>query len=77
MCFFFSLVPATVWLVGGYFILFSTTKTEGTVRTFGQILAVWVFVIAAAIPVIGAYVTFSGLCPIDTIIQSMQSAPKV
>jgi len=63
-------------VVGGYFILFSSTKVEGAIRTFGRILAVWVFVIAAAIPVIGAYVTFSGLCPVDTLIQSMHSGAR-
>lgn len=36
MCFFFSLIPATVWLVVGYFVLFSSTKTQGAVQKFGQ-----------------------------------------
>lgn len=76
MCFFLSLIPATIWVVGGYFILFSSTKTEGAIQTFGRILAVWVFVIAAVIPVIGAYVTLSGLCPIDAIIQSMHAGGR-
>lgn len=76
MCFFFSFIPATIWVVGGYFVLFSSTKTNGAVQTFGRILAVWLFIIAALIPVMGAYLTFSGLCPIDTIIQSMQSGTR-
>jgi hypothetical protein len=59
--------------VVGYFILFSSTKTEGSVQLFGRILAIWVFVIAAFFPVIGAYVTLSGLCPIEAMIQTMQS----
>lgn len=61
MCFFFSFLPATVWIVVGYFILFSATKAEGRVQTFGRILAIWVFVIAAFLPVMGAYVTFAGV----------------
>ncbi len=73
MCFFFSFLPATIWVVVGYFILFSSTKTEGSVQLFGRILAIWVFVIAAFFPVIGAYVTLSGLCPIEAMIQTMQS----
>jgi hypothetical protein len=73
MCFFFSFIPATIWVVVGYFVLFSSTKTEGAVQMFGRILAIWVFVIAAFFPVMGAYVTLSGLCPIEAIIQSMQS----
>ncbi|MEE8484109.1 MAG: hypothetical protein V3S46_05880 [Nitrospinota bacterium] len=65
MCFFFSLLPATVWVVVGYFILFSSTKTEGNVQKFGRGLAVWVFIIAAFFPIMGAYVTLSGLCPFE------------
>ncbi len=73
MCFFFSFLPATVWVVMGYFILFSSTKTQGAVQMFGRVLAIWVFVIAAFFPVMGAYVTLSGLCPIEAMIQTMQS----
>ena len=39
MCFFFSFMPATFWAVVGYFVLFSSTETQGGIRTFGQILA--------------------------------------
>ncbi len=73
MCFFLSLVPATVWVVIGYFILFSSTKTESAVQMFGRVLAIWVFVVAAFFSVIGLYVTVSGLCPIEAMMQSMHS----
>jgi hypothetical protein len=73
MCFFFSLIPATIWVVLGYFILFSSTKTQGAVQKFGQILAIWVFILAAFFPVMGAYVTFAGLCPMEAMIRSMHS----
>jgi hypothetical protein len=69
MCFFFSFIPATVWAVIGYFILFSSTKAEGLVKTLGQALAVWAFIIAGCIPLAGAYVTMTGLCPIETLMQ--------
>ena len=69
MCFFFSLLPATAWLVAGYFVLFSSTKTDGSIRKFGRILAIWIFVIAASFPVAGAYVTFADICPIETLIE--------
>jgi hypothetical protein len=75
MCFFFSLIPATISVVLGYFILFSSIKTQGPVQRFGQILAIWVFIIAALFPIIGAYVAIAGLCPIGTMIQSMHSGP--
>ncbi len=72
MCLFFSFLPATVWVVLGYFILFSSTKTEGSIRTFGRILAIWVFIIAGFIPLMAAYVTFADLCPLEAMLQEMQ-----
>ena len=71
MCFFFSLLPATIWLIVGYFVLFSSTKTEGSVQKFGRVLSIWVFVIAALIPLMGLFVTFSGLCPITEIMGQL------
>ncbi len=62
-CFFFSFIPATVFLVIGYFVLFSSSRAEGTIQKFGKILAIWVFVVASFFPIGGAYVTISGLCP--------------
>jgi hypothetical protein len=77
MCFFFSLIPATIWVVLGYFILYSSTKAQGTVQRFGYFLAIWVFVVAAFFPVTGAYVTLTGLCPsIETMIKSKLSPPS-
>jgi len=73
MCFFFSFLPATFWVVVGYFVLFASTKSEGGVRTFGRILAIWIFIIAAFIPLMGAYLTFSGLCPLEAVLQGMSS----
>lgn len=72
MCFFFSLLPATIWVIVGYFVLFSSTKTQGSIQMFGRILAIWVFVIAAFFPLMGAYVTLADLCPIETVIQQMK-----
>jgi TRAP-type mannitol/chloroaromatic compound transport system permease small subunit len=73
MCFFFSLIPATIWAVIGYFILFASSKAEGTIKTFGQGLAIWTFVIALFIPVGGAYVTLAGLCPIEAMWETLHS----
>lgn len=73
MFFFLSLIPATLALVLGYFILFSSTKTQGTVKTFGRILAVWVFVLAALLPVAGGYATFADLPSPGSIMQSMHA----
>jgi len=71
MWFLASLIPATIWVVLGYFILFSSTKSEGAVQRFGQILAVWVFIIAALLPVIGAYATVAGFSLQETIMGPM------
>jgi uncharacterized membrane protein (DUF485 family) len=65
MCFFFSFMPATFWTIVGYFILFSTTKAEGRIKTLGQVLAIWAFIIAGFILLAGAYITFAGLCSFD------------
>ncbi len=72
MCFFFSLIPATIFTVIGYFVLFSSKKIEGTVGKFGQIWAIWVFIVALFFPICGAYVTFSDQCPIEKVMQNME-----
>ncbi len=69
MCFFFSLIPATIFVTIGYFVLFSAGKAEGGIRKFGQILAIWIFVIALIPPIAGAYASLSGSCPIDQMMQ--------
>ena len=73
MCFFISLIPATFWVIVGYFVLFSSSKTNGGIKIFGRALAVWIFVIAAAIVVAAAYVTVAGLCPIGAMFRAMLS----
>jgi len=65
MCFVFSFIPATLLVVIGYFVLFSSTKSEGGVRKFGKILSIWIFVIASFFPVMGVFVTISGQCPME------------
>ena len=66
MFFFLSLIPATLLIVLGYFVLFSSTKTQGGVRTFGQILATWIFILAVVLPLAGAYATYAGLSPVGS-----------
>ena len=70
---FFSLIPATFAVVLGYFILFSSTKAQGAVKTFARLLAAWVFVFAAAAPLAGAYATYAGLPSISTMMRSMHA----
>jgi len=73
MYFLLSLVPATLAAVVGYFVLFSSTKAQGGVKTFAQILAVWVFLLAAALPTAGAYATYAGLPSMGTVMRAMHS----
>ena len=64
MCFFFSLMPATFWLVIGYLVLYLSAGFDGAAKTFGRGLAIWAFMISGFILLAGVYVTTSGLCPI-------------
>jgi hypothetical protein len=73
MYLFLTLIPATLVVALGYFILFSSTKTQGGVKTFGQILAVWVLLLAALFIVAGAYVTFTGVPSIGEMMRGMHS----
>ena len=71
MYFAFSLIPATLAVVLAYFILVASSKTEGAVKRLGQILAVWVFVLAAVFPVAGGYATYAGLPSMGSMMRSM------
>jgi hypothetical protein len=73
MCFFVSFVPATFWLVVGYFVFFAATKSQGGLQVFGRVLAIWIFIIAAFIPLMGLYVTVADLCPAEAIMEKLQS----
>jgi hypothetical protein len=64
MCFFMSLIPATIIVVIGYFVLFSSQKAEGCIRRFGRVLAIWIFVVALFPLIGGAFVTLTDQCPI-------------
>ena len=73
MCFFISFLPATFWAVVGYFILLSSTKVEGRVKTLGQFLGIWAFVISGFILLAGAYVSVTGLCTMEMLSQCWSS----
>ena len=73
MCFFFSLIAATFWVIVGYFVLFSSSKAVNGIRKFGEVLSIWIFVIAAVIPIAAAYVTFAGLCPVEEMFTRMHA----
>ena len=75
MCFIISLIPATFWIIVGYFVLFSASKADSSgIRTFGQILSIWMLVIAAAIVIGAGYITLAGLCRFGEMFSMMHSA---
>ena len=74
MCFFLSLMPATICVTVGFFVLFAASKADGAIKIFGRVLAIWLFVIAAFIPIAGAYVTLAGLCPMADMVRTLHSA---
>ena len=69
MCFFFSLIPATFCVTIGYFVLFAAFKAGGGIKAFGIVLAIWLFVVALFPPIVGAYVTLSGQCPMEQMMK--------
>lgn len=73
MCFAFSFIPATIWLIIGFFVLFTASKAQGNLKLFGRVLGTWALVIALIFPTMGAYVTFSGACPIPAMIEIMHA----
>jgi hypothetical protein len=48
MSFLISLLPATIFVVIGYFVIYSSAKSEGGVKRFGQILGAWLLFLGAA-----------------------------
>jgi len=69
MCFLFSLIPATMLAVVGYFVLYASARAAGRIGMFGRLLAIWVFVIATFPLMAGAFMTLSGYCPIAQLAQ--------
>lgn len=63
MLFLLSLLPATLLAALGYIVLYCSTRADGRVRTFGTILAIWVFVLAALPVIAGAYASATGIRP--------------
>ncbi len=74
MCLYFSLFPATVFITIGFFVLFASTKAEGTTKKFGKILAIWLFILATFPIIMGAYMTISGLCPFEELSKLIQTS---
>ena len=46
MIFLLVLLPATGLTIAGYFVLYLSSRSEGTLRTFGRYLGFWAFTLA-------------------------------
>lgn len=68
MCFLISLIPSTILLTLGFFVLYLAAKAEGDLRKFGRFLAIWVFAIALFPPIGGAYMSLTDQCPVSYIV---------
>jgi hypothetical protein len=71
MSFLLSLLPATLLAVLGYIVLYCSIRADGGLKTFGRVLAIWVFVLAALPVVTGAYLTAAGIRPFDQMMEHM------
>ena len=72
MCFVFSLIPAHFYVIIGYLVLFASSKAEDGIKKFGQILAAWIFLLALLFPIVGAFITLSGICPMAEMLQNTE-----
>lgn len=53
MLFIFGLIPATILVIVGYFVLIAAARAEGALERFGRYLAIWTFVLAGLLAVGG------------------------
>jgi hypothetical protein len=72
MCFLISLVPATFWVTVGYFVLYSSAKIDGAIKTFARVLATWIFILAVLFTICGAYYSLSGKCPVTRAMNKIE-----
>jgi len=50
-----ALLPATALTVAGYFVLYLSARSEGSLRTFGRYLGYWAFTLAGLV-ILGAII---------------------
>lgn len=80
MVFIISLLPATIFIVIGYFVIFSSTKGEGAVKRLGQYLAGWLFFLAGVTvlggvlgAIVGVESPMGGLMSMTQHMEAMQA----
>jgi Mn2+/Fe2+ NRAMP family transporter len=77
-----SLLPATIFAVIGYFVVFASTRSEGGIKRFGQYLGGWVLFLAAftalggaVAPIVGVESLMGGF--LDGMTQHMETMSSV
>ena len=55
MLFLVALIPATGLTVGGYVALYISSRSEGSLKTFGRYLGIWAFVLAGLVVLGGMF----------------------
>jgi hypothetical protein len=81
MLFIISLLPATIFVVVAYFILYTAVRAEGGIKRFGQYLGIWVLLFAGGSVLgglLGSTVGIPGLGGfMDGITQHMETMSTV
>ncbi len=65
MCLLFSFVPASVFTTLSYFVWYAAGTAKSNRQQLGNYLALWLLIVALGFIACGAYVTFTGVCPMD------------
>lgn len=78
MIFLFSLIPATILIVVGYFVLFASTRVEGGLKRFGRYLGAWILFLAG-VAVLGGLLasTFGMEDRMGGVMQHMQTMEEM
>ncbi|MGH8268151.1 MAG: hypothetical protein ACRETS_12590, partial [Steroidobacteraceae bacterium] len=53
MIYFLALLPATALAIAGYFVLYLSARSEGSLRAFGRYLGFWAFTLSGLV-ILGA-----------------------
>ena len=65
MCLLFSFIPASVLTTLSYFVWFTAARAEGPRQRLGNYLAIWLLVVSLLLVACGAFMTFTGRCPLN------------
>jgi hypothetical protein len=80
MLYLLALLPATAITIAGYFALYLSARSEGSMRTFGRYLGYWAFTLAGLV-ILGAIFAAAhhghrGYCPWHDDRDARYEAPR-